>query len=234
MIEKFDVIQDTIARRAEKLIEKVPLKSFRKQGILDLYLAGNSLNAVPGDIDLFPCGEKPFPSSLSRNFPNAWKLVSSTKNATTMVGPKKTVIQLCNFVHPTLIELVKSFDFSHIQVGVWFNLRGTPPRIELIYYSTNWLRFRALGDSQFEGSAYPLSSLVRLFKYRSRREISRGRSLHSVFEILEAIVSRGVEDYEDFKDQIDAVDLGLLPEELESLEGETLHNLFNLLRRDTK
>ena len=159
--------------------------------------------------------------------------MSSTKNATTLVGPEKRVLQLCNFVHPSLRELVESFDFSHIQVGVWFNLRGAT-RIESIYYSDNWLRFRALGDSQFEGSAYPLSSLVRLFKYSSRREISQGRTLWSIFEILEAISSRGFEDYDDFKDQIDAVDLGLLPEDLENLNSETLSNLFNLLRRDTK
>ena len=127
----FDVIQQTIARRAQTLIEKIPLETFRKQGILDLYLAGNSLNAVPGDIDLFPCEEKRFPRDLWLSFPNTWEPVSSTKNATTLIGPGKIVLQLCNFVHPSLRELVESFDFSHIQVGVWFNLRGAT-RIESI------------------------------------------------------------------------------------------------------
>ena len=58
--------------------------------------------------------------------------------------------------------------------------------------------------------------------------------LMETLKVLRDIVSRGFTDYEDFKDQLDAVDLGLLPEDIKQLDNDVLMDLFELLRKDKK
>ena len=228
---KNTVVTKTLRIRGDKLISKIPLNAFG--GFPFLYLAGNSLNAVRGDLDLFPRQtDGHFPLDLWKKFPEGWKPVANTRNATTMVGPNHVVLQLCNYLRPSLSQLVRSFDFAHIQVGVSFSTLDS--RIDDVYFSDEWLEFRALGDSKFTGSGYPLSSLIRLMKYRSRRDISRGRAIASALEIVEAIVKRGFYSYADFKDQLDAVDLGLLPEEMEAISQDSLFSLYKMLTRDER
>ena len=81
-MDEHKIISDTISRRAEKLIARIP------QGVLDnfstIFLAGNSLNGVRGDLDLFPQYPEAFPGNIWAQFKTVsedWKLVSSTKNA---------------------------------------------------------------------------------------------------------------------------------------------------------
>ena len=47
--------------------------------------------------------------------------------------------------------------------------------------------------------------------------------------ILGDIVERGFHDYQDFKDQLDAVDLGLLTEDFKQVDNADLMKLFELL-----
>ena len=88
--------------------------------------------------------------------------------------------------------------------------------------------------SYFTSSDYPLSSLIRLQKYVERGKFAGKSWIWDAIKILTAIIRRGFEDYEDFKDQLDAVDLGLLPEDFQGADnGGVLADFFELLRRDT-
>jgi chromosomal replication initiation ATPase DnaA len=57
-----------------------------------------------------------------------------------------------------------------------------------------------------------------------------------MLKIVHDIIERGFKGYEDFKDQLDAIDLGMVPDDIEQLqtkEGtDMLRNLFKLLAKE--
>lgn len=228
------VVKRTIIKRGARLLKRLPIGMLTSNQVVPsqkLYIAGNSLNGVKGDIDVFPYQDA-FPlDQFRQNLLADWEWIVTTRNALTITHPEHGVVQFCNYLKPSLKELVRSFDFAHIQVGVEAEL-SFAPRINDYYFTPEWSDFRTIGDSRFLGSEYPLSSLVRLLKYFKRGDISRGRAIWAVLNIVTDIALQGFMDYEDFKDQLDAVDLGLLPEDFDALHSEELIALFESLRID--
>lgn len=177
------------------------------------YLAGGALGRNrPNDFDLYPADGEPFDLEAvaeAAGHIDGMKVVSTTRNAMT-VELNGQVLQLCQYQKGTLGALLASFDFAHCQVGAEFEADesgGDFYVVTDVRYTQDWLRAKALESTFFTGSAYPLASLLRTFKY-AKREMFVGRSyLNDVLAIVEAVVHRGFEDYGDFKDQLDAIDL---------------------------
>jgi len=213
----------------QRVYQRVPLKELTDAGITEFYVGGNSLNRnPPNDIDIFPISGF-FPHQTAEKL---GKVVSSTKNAITVkvnvdktlhhqtvegtndieVSGKTVTVQLCNYLHPSLEELVNSFDFSHIQVGA----KVTPTNID-IYCTDKYEESKLCQSTEYFGSEYPISSLIRTFKYAKRGDFAGDSHIFSVLKILADISCRGFSNYEDFKNQLDAVDLGLVPENQDAL-----------------
>lgn len=213
----------------QRVYQRVPIKELNEAGVAEFYVGGNSLNRnPPNDIDVFPINGF-FSHQIAEKL---GKVVSSTKNAITVkvnvdktlhhqtvdgtndieVGGKTITVQLCNYVHPSLESLVDSFDFSHIQVGA----KVTPSNID-VYCTNNYEESKLCQSTEYFGSEYPISSLIRTFKYAKRGDFAGDSHIFSVLKILADISCRGFSNYEDFKNQLDAVDLGLVPENQDAL-----------------
>ena len=212
-------LKKVITERAES---RIPWDWLKKQRIYHGYFAGGGLlRADANDIDLFPVEGHDFMPE------NNDGLIMSTPNASTYKAGNVTA-QLCNFKHPSLKVLVESFDFAHIMAGVEFSIEPYAHTIRDVYISPNFRAAHEAETSYFTGSEYPLSSLMRLVKY-AKRDIFPGRGyMPVVIDILDAILSRGFKDYDDFKDQLDAVDLGMLDSDF---NRNTLLRIFDRLKR---
>lgn len=215
----------------QRIYQRVPLEQIAAAGINQYYVAGNSLNKQPpNDIDIFPV-DKLFTKEQAQKL---GVIVSETKNATTVkvaldsslshqtvdgeseihVSGKKTItVQLCNYHHENLEKLVNSFDFSHIQIGAKVDKDGVE-----VYYTKAYEDSKLCQSTEYIGSEYPLSSLLRAFKYSKRGDFAGNSHIFSVIKVLTDIIHRGFEDFDDFKNQMDAVDLGLTPENEEELK----------------
>ena len=195
------------------------------------FIAGNSCNAAaPHDFDIYPWGKDfDFKSIRSRIKSVGGYVVIETRNALT-VNINGQVVQFCNYNKPDLISLIESFDFAHIQVGIAVDIVWRPGDseddiggydcsiIRYAEYTDDWIQSHMLETTWYTGSEYPLSSLIRLNKYLQRGcYASKHEYKKDVLNILNDIISRGYKNYEDYKDQLAAVDLLLLePEEKEA------------------
>lgn len=148
------------------------------------------------------------------------KLTNNALSVTTKEGRR---VQFCRYWKDTLEELVDSFDFAHIQAGVEFMRETLGFTLKKVYLSENKKIAGAIGESFFVGSEYPLSSLLRVEKYQERGVISKNNSKREMLKILIAVIERGFIDYEDFKRQLDAIDLQYM---VESDEAYALFNTF--------
>lgn len=239
-------VDQTLTTRAARLVW-VAREVLGPLGLDVIRIAGNSLNATAicdvNDIDVYPAHEDDWEyvsklvADLKEGDPLKERLVfSASANALTFETSDGITVQFCSYYKASLEDLVDSFDFAHIQVGAELALvfgdvfdcfvDGTET---VTYFTEAWTASRSLGTSEFVGSEYPLSSLIRLAKYTERGWFGRGGFIAETIRILVAIIERGFTDYEDYKDQLDAVDLGLVPEELSELEFAELYRLFELL-----
>jgi hypothetical protein len=204
-------LKEELIARGYKLANILPAFNF------DYYIAGNSLNAVKvediHDIDIFPTKPIGFIEI------DGWPVVCQTRNAVT-ISDGKTTVQVCKYYHRTLEELVLSFDYTHIQVGFY---RGE------VFYTDDWVTANALHNSWYVGSEYPLSSVIRCLKYYKYGQIANGKAIFSIISAIADMVQRGYTSQEDFKNQIDAVDLGLVAES--STEIDELVMLYELLAK---
>lgn len=205
-------IADEVVRRAYRLDFHTVYKLI---GNRPFFLAGGSLCGDPvNDFDLYPDPTAPFDNDavLDAVFakPDKYELLAKTRNAITVrLLDKGQVVQFCSYRKPSLTELVKSFDFSHIQVGIGFAGAGEPPYASRVYYTDEFVLATVVRRTTYTGSEYPLSSLVRLFKYAKRDKLTRDGVAQAVMKIMKDILARGYENYADFKSQLDAVDLGI-------------------------
>lgn len=199
-------VENIIKSRLEERLKDIDFSEL-KPGLTEVYVAGNSLNKLsPNDFDVFPVSPGDFDNLI---FDKA-VLLSKTRNATTVKYEDK-VIQFCNYHYPSLKKLVDSFDFAHIKIGA----RVKNNYVEELYMSEDYKIARLTEGSYYTKSEYPTSSLVRLFKYERRGDFSGNRHIIEALKILTDISIRGFKSYDDFKDQLDAVDLGLVPEDLD-------------------
>lgn len=201
------------------------------------FVAGNSCNAAaPHDFDIYPNGGRifDFDRIKSRVESVGGYIVIETRNALT-VNIKGKVIQFCNYWKPNLVSLINSFDFAHIQIGVAVDINWRPGDFEddkggyekstitEVEFTDDWQKAHMLETTWYTGSEYPLSSLLRTTKYFQRGAYAcKHEYKKDILNILNDIISRGYSDYQDYKDQLAAVDLLLLEPE----EKEAAWNLF--------
>lgn len=214
-----ELIQSIIRARLQRRIKDISFASHF--GLKEIYIAGNSLNRMtPNDFDVFPVNAEDF--LTAQNLENN---ISKTKNATT-IKYNGHIIQFCNYHHHSLKDLVESFDFAHIKVGA----KIVDNSVQDIYMSEDYITSQVTENSYYTGSSFPLSSLIRLFKYKERGNISGKQYVTETLKIVADIAQRGFVDYDDFKNQIDAVDLGLVPEDMQGCQ-DVLLKLFESLKR---
>jgi hypothetical protein len=156
------------------------------------------------DIDLF-----------ASNWPNYNDGDSSafvSRNAQTISVYGRSV-QFCNYWKPSLQEMVNSFDFGHTQCGV----EVTPVRTEtgsielktsLPYFTEAWNQWVKTRRTSYTGTEYPLASLIRAGKLFKNEILSSKEYRSMLLEILVDVAERGFKDGEDFRNQLDAIDLG--------------------------
>lgn len=115
-------------------------------------------------------------------------------------------IQLCKYNYPTKALLIESFDFAHVQIA--YDIFS-----QEVTYTEQAKEAFISRTTTFTGSEYPLSSLIRLNKYYERGYITGRGLIGEVLLIFKAILERGFEDYDDFKDQLNAIDLNFFDTE---------------------
>lgn len=222
-----DVIRERMDTRLKSLYSAIAIcLSYHYDGY---FVAGNSCNAsAPHDFDVYPWGDDfDFREIKSRIESVGGYVIIETRNALT-VNIDGNIIQFCNYNKHDLISLVESFDFAHIQVGVAVSIKWGPDRydysdIKYVEYTDNWQRAHMLETTWYTGSDYPLSSLLRTVKYFQRGTYAnKFEYKKDIINILNNIISRGYKDYQDYKDQLAAIDLLLLEPE----ENEAACNLY--------
>lgn len=137
------------------------------------------------------------------------KVLAKTKNALTVELPNRQVVQFCRYHRPSLKELVKSFDFTHIQAGITFPGYGHGPGSGDAYCTEGFIAAALTRSTRYVASEYPFSSIVRAGKYLARGRLTRVGAAKAVAKALADFLRRGFKDYVDFKDQLDAIDLSL-------------------------
>lgn len=183
----------------------------------EFFIAGSAIaTREMADIDIYPAADAPF------TIPEKGVLAKS-KNAVTIANDPP--LQFCRYKHSSLEALIASFDFAHVQAGAHVK-DGSVLRAA---WTEAFIAANACRTSEFIGSAYPLSSAIRLLKYHKRGELTKTSAIRAMLDIVRAVVKRGFKDYEDFKDQLDAVDLGLVPDEMAEVDRANLLELFELL-----
>ena len=217
-----DEIKSILKFRILKRIEKFDrtLYTILGQEGFKLIIAGNSMNKnTPNDFDLYADKGFEFDFEKIKKFVeenDCCEYVTETRNALT-VKVNDITLQFCKYQKDDLKTLVDSFDFAHIQVGALFEATNGYLKLTDVYYSENWEKAKMLETTFYtkpdlKGS-YPLSSLIRCFKYKERGDFGDRSYIVSVLDILNQIISRGYKNYDDFKDQMEAVDLQLLEED---------------------
>ena len=207
-------IQIKLAQRIEA---RMPFAYKIHDAVGSFYVAGNSLNEeAPNDFDLYPVWKNQFDDVRSKIGED--KVVCVTKNAVTAKIDGHTV-QFCNYFKPSLYELLESFDFAHVQVGARFTKALDSSPISNVTFTPNWLVAKSTGQTFYTHSEYPISSLIRINKYIKRGNYIGKSYIKDVVLILTDILNRGIEDYDDFKDQLDAIDLGLFGDEASTILG---------------
>ena len=216
-------LQDVLIRRICSRINVALVREICS--VHEIAIAGGSLlDAEPHDFDVYAANDtgklnlRLVQSNAKRK---GWTYVTETKNALTLKDPQGRTYQFCTFCRPTPQELVAAFDFAHCQVCV--SNYGDDGNWKA-YYTENFLQAMASQRTFFVGSPYPMGALCRVVKYAKYGYYGQeGRAwIRDVFKILNAFVRRGFGDYDDFKDQVDAVDLGF--------EGSEVLELWESIR----
>lgn len=200
----------------------------------EFWVAGSSLlRPTPNDYDIYSSIGFDFNDIKNRakSFDNVHVLWES-RNALTLII-NGTKVQFCNYRKHTLQELIDSFDFAHVQIGITVSIEWEPGKPEdgsgfkhvvygKIQTTQNWCNAMFEQESKYTYSEYPLSSLLRVHKYRQRDWLSAYQSKTCILKTLTDVLQRGYRDYDDFKDQLLAVDLRLL----EPDQSEAAWNLW--------
>lgn len=219
-------ILERIKFRMNKRLEKFykPIALLLGEDV-DYYVAGNSCNSlVPNDYDIYPIEDK-FDFDEIKTYAEKMKMpiVSETKNALTILI-NGMPIQFCSYIKPSLSDLIESFDFAHIQIGICVHNEWDDgyesSEIKEIKITCAWEESHLLNTTWYTHSKYPLSSLLRCVKYAQRGDFAGKSWKVSMMDIVSDIVERGFYDYGDFKDQISAIDLALLDENESNSAGK--------------
>lgn len=218
-----NIIESWLQNRAQYVLTKL---DFKFLPTAHFYIAGGCFDGSKpiADIDVYSASIAPIHYVC--------EAICNSRNAATYKASPWNV-QVCNYYKPSLKALVDSFDFAHVQAGVHVRMSTFGfCSIQDVYYTADYTSAHVMHTTWYTGSEYPLSSLIRCAKYLREGRLSKGTYIRELIKILKDVIDRGFVDYEDFKDQLDAVDLGLVPEELEKLDFDELMRLFALLRKN--
>jgi hypothetical protein len=221
-----NAVNNAIKNRASRMAERLlPLCDEMPDGH-KFMIGGGCLSAdTIRDIDIFRLTGRAvwLPS-------DKWQLLSNTKNARTIrVGSQ--VVQLCTYKQPTVEALADSFDYAHIQATAAIKKESSGFSVCAWHCTDAFIVAQATGTTWFVGSEYPLSSLLRAAKYYNYGQLNKGAAMRAMLDALAATVKRGFYGYVDFKDQLDAIDLGLVPEDMQQVGAGALLELFEQLDR---
>lgn len=192
----------------------------RDHNCVRYYVAGSSCSTGPvNDFDLYPAQEPwDFASIKAKAKKMGLTIACESKRTLTVIINNKPV-QFCNYSQPSLMALIESFDFAHVQIGITVCIEdyddGAYSRslIQDVVYTVAYEHAMMLANTKYEGSAYPLSSFCRLPKYIQRGVYANKIDWRKdVLKILSGIIERGFINYDDFKDQLEAIDLLYLSE----------------------
>lgn len=239
---KEKILQYLMIKASNALNEISPL--LNRLEIEECYLAGGCFSDEVRDYDLFPVNQGDF-DKLKGNPESKFH----SKNAVTFI-PENKRIQFCDYYWDSLEGLINSFDFSHTKVGAHIKkISEGYYIIEKIYYEDSFEDYLITRKTQYLlaertgvelDCAFPLASLIRAEKYKSRGLMTKTQYADSVIKILNVLLKRGFKDYADFKNQLDSVDLAFItgnpyngtePDESEILiEWEPLIALYEMLK----
>lgn len=163
-----------------------------------------------------------------------WKKVCMTRNAMTLRDPKGRIFQFCTYAKCDTSELIRAFDFAHCQAGIDVQYTFGDDPFCIFHCTSEFMQAMVLQKTFFVGSEYPTSSLIRLVKYVKRGLYSaRHDYLADILRILTAVINRGFADYEDFKDQMCAIDLNYESEEMYALWRSVRDHLLHPQEKNT-
>lgn len=168
------------------------------------------------DIDVFFYNYKDYKNAVDI-IAQTYKAFETTNCVT--INTDYIKIQLCKYNYPTMKQLVESFDFAHVQIAYDIYTQE-------VTYTEQAKEAFISRTTTFTGSEYPLSSLIRLNKYYERGYISGRGLIGEVLLIFKAIVERGFKDYEDFKDQLNAIDLNFF--DTEGSKNDLAYELYQV------
>jgi len=235
-------VNQIFEKRLHKRLNSKPVFSALETLELErFYIAGGALlKEEPNDYDLFPITENNFKIGWDKEKESMYKVWETVNSVSFLINNVK--IQACKFHNKSLEELVERFDFTHCKVGAEIERQNiaTPSGkriayvIKDLYISQDHLRYRLLGYSEYCGvqpNDYPLSSLLRVFKYYKRGYIRS--SYDVIFKILEAFLERGYDSQLDFERQLRGIDLS--PEDAEQIDEnrQALMHIYYLLTGKT-
>ena len=215
-------VQDVLIRRIFGRIDVAQVLNI--SGVSKIAIAGGALlDAEPHDYDIYAATSDSKLSLLAIRVnaePRGWTYVTETANALTMKDPRGRTYQFCTFCRKDPQELIEAFDFAHCQVCV--SNFGTEGNSWRAYYTDNFLQAMAAQRTFFVSSPYPMGALCRVVKYAKYGYYGKEERawVRDVFKILTEFVRRGFSDYDDFKDQVYAVDLGYAGPEVRELWKE--------------
>lgn len=194
-----------VKERGEALFNMLP-NDIRKVLIDNkAILAGSAM--IPkhdvNDIDVFFYSRKDYKNAVDI-ITQTYKAFETTNCVTLEANYVK--VQLCKYNYPTMARLVESFDFAHVQIAYDIYTQD-------VTYTEQAKEAFISRTTTFTGSEYPLSSLIRISKYYERGRIQGRGLIGEVLLIFKAILERGFKDYEDFKDQLNAIDLNFFDTE---------------------
>lgn len=218
-----EIIKQAIHDRMAARLRYIEFSEFMNAlDLTDAYVCGNSCNAAkPNDYDVYLTAEEvaEFRHKKLEDLKDI-KVAAKTKNSITFIFKESTVIQVCTYNKPSLQELINSFDFSYCRVGVTVTIDPETDwlKIEEVAITDEYIQYLASGVTEYIGSEYPMSSMIRVVKINEKGMFNGRSYIRSILTILNDIIKRGVSDYQDFKDQLDAVDLGVAPEDLEGMQ----------------
>lgn len=204
------IIESILHERAGRLRDPKVVADILEQPFV---LAGGAMCPVePRDYDIFGYDRPIDLSEAERRCRERMDVVviTTTDNAVTMEC-KGQELQFCKHFKPTALELVDSFDFSHVQAGVVFDGGGG---IANVVYTSAFENVELYhGIPRYIGSEYPLSSLARLVKFRKRGDFLPRNSdddfIAQILAIFCDIVKRGFTSEEDFNSQCAAISTAL-------------------------
>ena len=210
-----DALKQRMSRRLKNGLGKaicLATKTARATGDDNsIAICGGACNAdIPHDYDIYQLGTQLSLSDVLSDVQSdkCFTVLSRSRNALTVCYSGK-VLQFCTYTKPTLSELVESFDFAHIQAGVQLHIQPDCNTVDIhnVEFTPDYMKAHISDTTWFTGSDYPLSSIMRVCKYKERGVFGDKSWRLAMLQAFVAAAIRGFKDYDDFKDQLAAIDL---------------------------